>query len=179
MASGSSRENTLIRQEERRDERAIFEIHAHAFPSDGEARLVDALRAAGAATISRVAECGGQVVGHVLFSPVRVEGPGGSFEAQGLAPVAVAPERQRDGIGSALVRAGLAACRDAGHPIVFVLGHATYYPRFGFEPAAPRGLFYSDRTRDYTPVFFVAELAPGALAGRTGIVHYRPELAGL
>jgi putative acetyltransferase len=169
----------VIRPEEARDERAIFGIHARAFPSDGEARLVDALRAAGAATISRVAACGGQVVGHVLFSPVRVEGPGGSFAALGLAPVAVAPERQRDGIGSALVRAGLAACLDAGHPIVFVLGHSAYYPRFGFAPAAPRGLFYADRTRDYTPVFFVAELEPGALAGRTGVVRYRPEFDAL
>jgi putative acetyltransferase len=169
----------VIRPEETRHERAIFEIHARAFPSDGEARLVDALRAAGAATISLVAECDERVVGHILFSPVRVDGAGGSFAALGLAPVAVVPERQRDGIGSALVRAGLAVCRSAGHSIVFVLGHASYYPRFGFEPAAPRGLFYSDRTRDYAPVFFVAELEPGALAGRTGIVHYRPEFAGL
>ena len=168
-----------IRPEEPRDERATFEIHARAFPSDAEARLVDALRAAGAATISLVAECDARVAGHILFSPVRVDGAGGSFAALGLAPVAVVPERQRDGIGSALVRAGLAACRSAGHSIVFVLGHASYYPRFGFEPAAPRGLFYSDRTRDSTPMFFVAELAPGALAGRTGVVHYRPEFAGL
>jgi putative acetyltransferase len=169
----------MIRPEAPRDQRAVYAIHVRAFPQPGEARLVDALRAAGAATISLVAECDGRVVGHILFSPVRIEGEGVGFDAQGLAPVAVDPDRQRDGIGSALVRAGLDACRDGGHTIVFVLGHAAYYPRFGFEPAAPRGLFYSDPSRDYTPVFFVAELAPGAIAGRGGVVHYRPEFAGL
>lgn len=169
----------VIRPEGPRDQRAVFEVNGRAFPRPAEAKLVDALRAANAVTVSLVAERDERVVGHILFSPVRVEGEGGAFEAQGLGPMAVDPDRQRDGVGSALVRAGLDACRDRGHTIVFVLGHADYYPRFGFEPAAPRGLFYSDTSRDYTPVFFVAELALGALAGRTGVVQYRPEFAGL
>jgi putative acetyltransferase len=170
--------DVVIRPEAPRDQRAIFDVNARAFPQPAEARLVDALRAANAVTSSLVAERDGRVVGHILFSPVRVEGEGGGFVAQGLGPVAVDPDCQRDGIGGALVRAGLDACRRAGHAIVFVLGHAAYYPRFGFEPAAPRGLFYADTSRDYTPVFFVAELEAGALAGRTGVVHYRPEFAG-
>ncbi len=168
-----------IRPEAPRDQRAIFEINARAFPSDAEARLVDALRAAGAATISLVAECDGRVVGHILFSPVRVEGEGGAFDALGLAPVAVDPAFQRDGIGGAMVRAGLEACRARGDTIVFVLGHAEYYPRFGFERATPRGLVYSDTSRDYSPVFFVIELAAGALASRGGVVHFRPEFDAL
>jgi putative acetyltransferase len=167
-----------IRAEERHDQRAVFEIHARAFPQLGEAKLVDALRAAGAATISLVAERKGRVVGHILFSPVRVEGEGGSFTAQGLAPVAVDPDCQRDGIGSALVRAGLDACRAAGHTIVFVLGHPTYYPRFGFEAAAPRGFHYEGGA-GYAPAFFVVELVAGSLACRGGVVHYRPEFAAL
>jgi putative acetyltransferase len=93
--------------------------------------------------------------------------------------MAVEPDCQRDGIGSLLVRAGLDACRSKGHAIVFVLGHSEYYPRFGFEPAAPRGLFYSDTSRDYSAVFFVTELEAGALAGRRGVVHFRPEFDGL
>lgn len=168
----------LIRAEQPHDQRAVFEIHARAFPQPGEAKLVDALRAAGAARISLVAECDGRVVGHILFSPVRVDGAGGSFVALGLAPMAVEPDRQRDGIGSALVRAGLDACRDAGHTIVFVLGHPDFYPRFGFEAAAPRGLHYEGGA-GYAPAFFVAELVAGSLAGRSGVVRFRPEFAAL
>jgi putative acetyltransferase len=171
--------DVAIRPEAPGDERAIFDVNARAFPQPDEAKLVDALRAVSAVTFSLVAECVGRVVGHILFSPVRVEGEGDSFVAQGLAPMAVEPKRQRDGIGSQLVRAGLDACRRAGHTVVFVLGHPEYYPRFGFEPAAPRGLFYSDTSRDYSSVFFVTELEPGALAGRRGVVHFRAEFDGL
>jgi putative acetyltransferase len=194
-----SRGNVAIRPEEPRDRRAIFELNASAFPQPAEAKLVDALRAANAATISLVAEREGRVVGHILFSPVCVEGgrrdgrptrsepqasevhrvgEGSSFVAQGLAPMAVDPDCQRDGIGSALVRAGLDACRRDRHPIVFVLGHADYYPRFGFELAASRGLQYEGGT-GFAPVFFVAELEEGALAGRTGVVHYHAAFAEL
>jgi putative acetyltransferase len=171
--------DVAIRPEAPGDERAIFDVNARAFPQPDEAKLVDALRAVSAVTFSLVAECVGRVVGHILFSPVRVEGEGDSCVAQGLAPMAVEPKRQRDGIGSQLVRAGLDACRRAGHTVVFVLGHPEYYPRFGFEPAAPRGLFYSDTSRDYSSVFFVTELEPGALAGRRGVVHFRAEFDGL
>jgi len=169
-----------IRPEAPRDRAAVFGVHARAFPSDAEARLVDALRAAGAATLSLVAERDGRVAGHVLFSPVRVAGASGSgwFDALGLAPLAVEPALQRGGIGSALVRDGLAACRIAGHQAVFVLGQPGYYPRFGFEPAAPRGLAYAGGAA-YAAAFFVAELAPGALAGRRGVVHYRAEFDAL
>ena len=102
---------------------------------------------------------------------VEPEGTGARFEALGLAPLAVHPDVQRSGAGHALMHAGLAACREAGHAIVFVLGHADYYPRFGFEPAAPQRLHYSGG-RGFDRSFFVAELVPGALAGRGGIVHY-------
>jgi len=167
-----------IRGEEVRDHGDVFTVHARAFPTPAEAKLVGALRAAGSATVSLVAERDGRVVGHILFSPVRVEAGGAGFDAIGLAPLAVLPEEQRSGIGQALTRAGLDACRRAGHDVVVVLGHPSYYPRFGFEPAAPRGLVYSGG-RAFDGAFFVAELAPGALAGRTGVVHYRPEFARL
>ena len=163
--------DVAIRPEVPRDVRAIFDVNARAFGQPAEAKLVDTLRAANAATLSLVAERDGRVVGHILFSPVRVEGEGASFVAQGLAPMAVDPDHQREGIGSLLVRAGLDASRCAGHPIVFVLGHPDYYPRFGFAAAAPRGLHYSDGVA-FAAAFFVAELEAGALAGRTGVVHY-------
>ena len=132
---------------------------------------MDELRAAGAGVVSLVAEEAGQVVGHVLFSPVRVErADGQGREALGLAPMAVRPEHQRRGIGGRLVEAGLAACRRSGHGLVFVLGHPEYYPRFGFVPAFEHGCRF--RSEEFDPAFFVAELSPGALAGVKGLVHY-------
>ncbi|RIL08221.1 MAG: GNAT family N-acetyltransferase [Proteobacteria bacterium] len=168
-----------IRPERASDRDAIFALHARAFPSDAEARLVDALRDAGAARVSLVAEEEARVVGHVLFSPVRVAAPNGAeFAALGLAPMAVDPARQRAGVGGALVRAGLAACRADRHVLVFVLGHPAYYPRFGFEPAAAHGFSYAGG-RAYDAAFFVAALAPGALAGRAGVVHFHAAFAAL
>jgi putative acetyltransferase len=168
-----------IRAERPGDRAAIFAVHAAAFPTDAEARLVDRLRDAGAATVSLVAESDGRVVGHNLFSPVRIVGPGGAESgAIGLAPVAVLPALQNGDVGGALIRAGFEACRAAGHAVVFVLGHPPYYPRFGFEPAARFGLSYEGRPQ-FSPAFFVRELEPGALAGRSGVVHYHVEFAGL
>jgi putative acetyltransferase len=107
------------------------------------------------------------VVGHVAFSPVAIEG--GGPPALGLGPLAVEPAAQREGIGSALVRAGLERCA-ALAKIVVVLGHASYYPRFGFRPAAALGLRYRGEGLDAS--FFVLELAPAALAGVSGRVRY-------
>ena len=90
--------------------------------------------------------------------------------------MAVLPEFQSQGVGSRLVRAGLNACRELGYPVVFVLGHPDYYPRVGFESAAPRGFHYRDPSFD--PYFFVAELAPGSLDGLSGWVKYLPPVEG-
>ena len=106
---------------------------AAAFGQDDEADLVEALHAAGDAAIALVAEQDGTVVGHVLFSPMR--SPAGCL---GLAPVSVTPAHQGRGLGSALIRAGLERAREQGWRGVFVLGHAAYYPRFGFTHEAVR-----------------------------------------
>jgi putative acetyltransferase len=168
-----------IRPERDGDRAAIFAIHAAAFPTDAEAKLVDRLRDAGAATVSLVAEEDGRAVGHVLFSPVRIVARDGSeYAAIGLGPVAVEPARQNDGVGGALIRAGFDACRANGHTVVFVLGHPPYYPRFGFEPASKHGLSY-EGGEAFSTAFFVRELAPGALGGRRGVVHYHEAFAAL
>ncbi len=118
-----------------------------------------------------------EVVGHIFFSPVTIEGEDSSFDAMGLAPMAVLPDHQGAGIGSKLVRAGLEECRAAGHNVVVVLGHPHYYPRFGFEPAAPKGIRSEyDVSDDH---FMIAELEPGALAGRKGTVKYHKAFASL
>jgi len=160
-----------IRHEQPADAKAIFAVHQAAFATDDEARLVDALRAAGHATISLVAELDGQVVGHVLFSPVSVAGAVEMTKGVGLAPVAVLPSHQRRGIGSALIRAGLAACREEGFGYVVLLGHPEYYPRFGFRRASDVGL---DNEYGADDAFMVLELMPGGLPP-AGLVQYGPE----
>ena len=109
-------------------------VVAAAFGQDDEADLVEALHAAGDAAIALVAEQDGAVVGHVLFSPMR-----SPERCLGLAPVSVTPAHQGSGIGSTLIRAGLERAREEGWRGVFVLGHAGYYPRFGFSPEIARG----------------------------------------
>lgn len=161
-----------IRPEEPADGPAIRAVHDRAFGGPAESRIVEALRGV-APRVSLVAVEESTVVGHVLFTPVVVETGGGVWSALALGPMAVLPERQRRGVGSALVRDGLRACCALGEPVVFVLGHPDYYPRFGFRPARPLGL--SSEFDAPAEAFMVAELPAGALAGRTGRVRYRPE----
>ena len=162
-----------IRAETPADHPAVRRVNEAAFEQQSEADLVDALRPVAEPQVSLVAEQDGTVVGHIFFSPVEVVGEDESFTAMGLAPMAVLPAYQGRGIGSALVREGLRACARLGHDVVFVLGHPNYYPRFGFVPAHRKGLGCTYDAPD--EAFMVIELQPGALGGRTGVVHYRPE----
>ena len=165
----------IVRAENREDRGAVRRVNELAFDGAGEANLVDALRENEPAHVSLVAEEDGRVVGHIFFSPVTVESGGESFEAVGLAPMAVLPEFQNRGVGSQLVRRGLEECARRGHEVVFVLGHPEFYPRFGFTPAKAQGLACEYPVPD--DVFMVLELRPGALRGRKGLVKYRPEFA--
>src|SRR5215204_3326406 len=122
-----------VRAETVEDIPVIRRVNELAFGQPGEADLVDALRAAARPYISLVAVSEGQVVGHIFFNPVTLEAEGSDF-ILGLAPMAVLPEYQRRGIGSRLVRVGLEECRRIGCDAVVVVGHAEYYPRFGFVP---------------------------------------------
>jgi putative acetyltransferase len=162
-----------VRPEIPADHAEVRRVNELAFGQPAEADLVDALRAAGAATLSLVAVHEGRVAGHILFSPVTVASPSGDFAAVGLAPMAVLPELQKQGVGSLLVRAGLDELRRAGHEVVVVLGHPVYYPRFGFARAGARGIRFEHDAPD--KAFMVLELRPGALRGRGGVVRYRPE----
>jgi putative acetyltransferase len=167
-------EPVTVRPEVAGDHARVLEIQQAAFGGPAEAKLVAALRPTAEPQVSLVAETAeGDVVGHIFFSPVDVVGPAGTKRAMGLGPVGVDVATQRRGVGRALCRAGLDACLALGEPVVFVLGHATYYPHFGFEPARARGLFY--KSERFDPSFFAIELAPGALDGFTGEVVYRPE----
>jgi len=161
-----------IRNETPNDYSAIREVNERAFGGPAEARLVDLLRAANKVLISLVALHENRVVGHILFSPVAVVGAPEKLRAVGLAPMSVLPEFQNRGIGSRLVREGLEACKREGYEVVVVLGHAKYYPRFGFLKANTYGL---DNEYNATDSFMVMELQKGVLEGVRGLVRYAPE----
>ncbi|HTG14512.1 MAG TPA: N-acetyltransferase [Blastocatellia bacterium] len=166
---------STIRAEQSEDHAAIRRVVELAFGQPNEADLVDALRKHAHPYISLVAVVDGQVVGHIFFSPVSIESGGDAFLAIGLAPMAVLPDYQNKGIGTELVQAGLRECRRLGHEVVVVLGHPKYYPRFGFVPASQRGIRSEYDVAD--EVFMVAELTPGALKGRQGLVKYHSEFS--
>jgi putative acetyltransferase len=170
----------LIESERAEDRAGIRAVHLAAFPTALEADLVERLRAGGHAVISLVAREGDAVVGHVLFSPVTVHEAGSPDEViahgVGLAPLAVLPAFQRRGIGSALIKAGLARCRECGVPYVVVLGDPAYYARFGFVPASRYRL---DNEYGAGDAFQILVLDRTALPEQGGLVCYGPEFAGL
>jgi putative acetyltransferase len=166
----------LIRAEEPNDRDAVHVVHTSAFETPAEANLVDALRKQAHPTVCLVAADDNTVVGHILFSPVSLSRHPG-LTMMGLAPMAVVPNHQRKGIGSALVRAGLEQCKKLGCGAVVVLGHPEYYPRFGFLPSTQFriGCEY-DVPED---VFTVLELQPGFLHGASGIIKYHAAFSNL
>ena len=161
----------FVRPEAPEDAAAIHAVHAASFPTDAEARLVDLLRAAGHLSVSLVAEAGGEVVGHVAFSPVTA---GAGAAGAGLGPVAVVESHRRQGIAAELIRAGLETCRRLGFEWAVVLGDPKYYSRFGFGPASDSGL---RDEYDGGSAFQAMELTPGALPAGAGLVRYAPEFA--
>ena len=162
-----------VRVERPGDAAGVRETNEYAFGTPLEASLVDALRGS-ADYLSLVATVEREVVGHILFTPVRLE-PSAGVHIAGLAPMAVRPEHQRLGIGGQLIRAGLDECRRRGYSAVVVLGHPEYYPRFGFVPGHTFGL--TCEFPSPPEAFMAIELVPEALMGTTGMVRYRPEFA--
>ena len=164
-----------IRDERGEDEDAVRRVHIDAFGGDVEARLVDLLRARGKAVISLVADDNGDVVGHILFSPVTI---GGAINCRGLglAPVGVLSSHQRCGVGTTLIREGLARCTNAGFDVVVVVGEPAYYARFGFLPGNSLGL---DNEYGVVDEFMVLELRQGSLEGVRAVVRYSAEFAEL
>lgn len=158
-----------IRTEEKRDMDAVRTVNKAAFGTPAEANLVSVLRKQVTPIVSLVAEDDGFIIGHIMFSPVvLLEHPG--LKIMGLAPVAVVPGHQRRGVGSSLVRAGLAACKRLGFGAVVVVGHPKYYPRFGFSPASGYGIGCEYEVPD--EAFMLLELRPGYLQGKSGTVRY-------
>jgi putative acetyltransferase len=173
-----------VRQEQPEDIAGVRAINEVAFPlhtqqekeagQSAEAGIVDSIRSACPDVVSLVAVDAGRIVGHIFFSPVFVSTAGGVVQGMGLAPMAVLPERQRQGIGSLLVQAGIEAMRKRGCPFVIVLGHPGYYPRFGFVPASQHGLSCQwDGVPD--EAFMVLVLDEGTMSSLSGVARYRDE----
>ncbi|SEO09983.1 putative acetyltransferase [Rhodospirillales bacterium URHD0017] len=159
----------VIRERTPVDDRAIRSLNDTAFGGADESRLIEDLRAAGLGAVELVA-VDPSVAGHILFSALDVAVGGKPVRALALAPMAVQPHRQRQGIGGALLRAGLQRAREHGWQAVIVLGHQDYYPRFGFSAALAHPL-----EAPFSGASFMAlELEPGVLQGGAGHVVYPP-----
>ncbi len=161
-----------IRQEEARDQDSVRRVNLAAFSDGPEAAIVDRLRVSCDNHLALVAVEDGEIVGHIIFSPVTVDGCG--VAGMGLAPMAVLLAHQRKGIGSQLVRHGLEHLRQSDCPFVIVVGHPEYYPRFGFERASKYRLVTQwERVPD--EAFMVVVFNGEALPKAGGTARYRDE----
>lgn len=159
-----------IRAEKGSDLQEIWQINAEAFETEAEADLVNILRESGIPFISMVYEDNNKLSGHILFTPVELEGHTKNLRIIGLGPVAVIPEMQNKSIGSALVKAGIEQCKSEGYDAIIVLGHPNYYPKFGFVLSVKYGIKSEyDVPED---VFMVLELKENALKGKQGTIKY-------
>lgn len=167
----------LVRPEIYNDIEAITALNTLAFGQPAEAKLVNLLRenCAFIPELSLVAMDGDKVVGHILFTIATIKrDEGGEVKVLALAPMAVLPTMQQQGVGSLLVKEGLKRAQQLPYPGVIVLGHEHYYPKFGFKPASTWGI-----RCPYPGVgdahWMALELQPNGLANTLGKVEYPKE----
>ena len=165
-----------IRPETPSDYSTIAGVNDLAFGQPAEGKLIENLRKNPkfVPELSLVAEADGKIVGHILFFPIKIKSAVGKEKNTiSLAPVAVRPEFQKQGIGDELIREGLKVCLQLEYDSVIVLGHPEYYLKFGFEPASKWGI--KDPFGAPAEAFMALELKTGALEGAGGIVEYPEE----
>jgi len=160
-----------IREEHAGDISEIRELNQQAFGQSQEGNIVDALRSNGAVLLSLVATLDDHVVGHILYSPVSLSGVDGAA----LGPMAVLPQHQRQGIGSKLIEEGNRRLKESGCPFIIVVGHANFYPRFGFKRASTCAIACEWEIPD--EAFMVLTLDHARMAGVSGLAQYRPEFS--
>jgi len=173
--------NIIIRKENTYDHNWVVELTEKAFETleisdHNEGRLVDKLRKAPTFTeeLSLVAELNGQVVGHILFTPIIIDNNPQQFQSLVLAPVSVLPEFQKMGIGGQLICSGHQKAVELGFQSAILIGHPEYYPRFGYKSASTWGI----KTHYELPsddVFMAIELTEGSLSNVSGMVIFPPE----
>lgn len=167
----------LIRQEEKKDRKDIYEVNRLAFGQENESKLIDRIRAGSnfVPGLSLVAVTGGKTVGHILFSKIKIIGSS-VFKTLALAPMAVVPAFQKQGIGSELVKEGMSRAKELGFDSIIVVGHKNYYRRFGFEGASKWDIKCPFEVPD--EAFMAVELTEKALEGKSGTVEYPEEFTG-
>jgi len=164
----------IVREEKPEDVEGVRIVNERAFGQPQEAEIVDALRNSCPDAMSLVAVERDRIVGHILFSPATIQRSDGEVRGMGLAPMAVLPDYQGQGIGSKLVRAGLEALKESSCPFVIVLGHPKYYPRFGFVPASNHSLQCQwEGVPD--EAFMVLILDESVMKDVSGVAWYRSE----
>ncbi len=167
-----------IRPETTQDYPAIYEVNMLAFRQLGESELIEKLRKKPGylPELSLVAEVDHTIIGHILFTPVSIRSDSKTTGSLALAPMAVLPAWQRKGIGGKLITEGLQAARKAGFSSAIVLGHPSYYSRFGFQPSVKWHIKAPFQVKEET--FMAIELEEKALANAQGTVIYQEEFSG-
>jgi predicted N-acetyltransferase YhbS len=164
----------IIRQEKNEDFKSIYEINYQAFKQKNESELIERIRSSKnfVPELSLIAEKNGKIVGHILLSKIKIKGEK-EYESLILAPLAVLPELQKQGIGEKLITEGLRKAKELGFSSVIVVGHKDYYPKYGFEKASKWNIKCSFKVPD--EAFMAIELNIGALAEKSGIVEFPKE----
>ena len=163
-----------IRKEEEKDYKRVYEVNRLAFQQENESKLIEKIRKGESFVpdLSLVAEIGNEIVGHILFSKIKIIGDS-VFDSLALAPMAVIPEFQKKGIGSKLIKKCIEKAIELGFDSIIVLGHKDYYPKFGFQRASKWGIKCPFDVPD--EAFMVIELTEKALEGKVGTVKYPDE----
>jgi len=163
-----------IRKEEEKDNKRVYEVNRLAFQQENESKLIEKIRKGEnfVPELSLVAEIDDEIVGHILFSKINIIGDA-IFESLALAPMAVIPEFQKQGIGGKLIKKGIEKAKELGFDSIIVLGHKEYYPKFGFQKASKWGIKCPFDVPD--EVFMAIELANKALENKAGTVKYPKE----
>jgi predicted N-acetyltransferase YhbS len=166
--------NTTIRKEEVKDHKQIYEVNKLAFQQENESKLIEKIRKSEnfIPELSIVAEIDNRIVGHILFSKIKIIGDS-DYESLALAPMAVIPEFQKRGIGSELIKKGIDKAKELGFDSIIVLGHKEYYPKFGFQRASKWNIKCPFEVPD--DVFMAIELTEKAFEGKAGTVKYPDE----
>ena len=163
-----------IRKEEEKDYKRVYEVNRLAFQQENESKLIEKIRKGEnfIPELSLVADIGNEIVGHILFSKIKIIG-NSVFESLALAPMAVIPEFQKQGIGGKLIKTGFEKAKGLGFDSIIVLGHEEYYPKFGFRRASKWSIKCPFDVPD--EVFMAIELTDKALENKAGTVKYPKE----
>ncbi|WP_287585564.1 N-acetyltransferase [Candidatus Borrarchaeum sp.] len=163
-----------IRQEVKEDYKRVYEINKMAFGREVESKLIEKIRKGPnfVPELSQVAEKDNEIVGHILFSKIKIVGEL-EYQTLILAPLAVIPEMQKQGIGGKLIKHGIEKAIELRFDSIIVVGHKNYYPKFGFQNASKWGIKCPFEVPD--GAFMAIELTENALENKAGVVQFPEE----